>query len=187
MKKRQKQHPGSSLPVKHAGPGKKGSPRSAAAHLACLAVFLVCIFISVYVNRNASYAPGNGIPAEDGWIIESTGEETDTQHFPLGSLSISKTIEGLYSPGQALCLKSIDTNFDVYADGNHFDRAVSIIKEVSGTQLAPDVVDAFLRLVEKGEFRASDDHGGGSMENIENIRAAFSAGQKHGGKSYDKR
>lgn len=34
----------------------------------------------------------------------------------------------------------------------------------------PDVVDAFLRLVEKGEFRAPDDHGGGSLENIENIR-----------------
>ena len=39
-----------------------------------------------------------------------------------------------------------------------------------GTQLTPDVVDAFLRLVEKGEFRAADDLGGGSMENIENIR-----------------
>ena len=47
---------------------------------------------------------------------------------------------------------------------------VSIIKEVSGTQLTPDVVDAFLRLVEKGAFRAPDDQGGGSMENIENIR-----------------
>ena len=34
----------------------------------------------------------------------------------------------------------------------------------------PDVVDAFLRLVEKGAFRAPDDQGGGSMENIENIR-----------------
>jgi energy-coupling factor transport system substrate-specific component len=47
---------------------------------------------------------------------------------------------------------------------------VSIIKEVSGSQLAPDVVDAFLRLVDKGEFRDPDDNGGGSTENIENIR-----------------
>ena len=52
----------------------------------------------------------------------------------------------------------------------NFDKAVSIIREVSGTQLTPDVVDAFLRLVERGEFRAPDDHGGGSTENIENIR-----------------
>ena len=56
-----------------------------------------------------------------------------------------------------------------YRSRMNFDRVVSIIKEVSGTQLTPDVVDAFLRLVEKGEFRAADDHGGGSMESIENI------------------
>ncbi len=57
-----------------------------------------------------------------------------------------------------------------YRKRMNFDKAVSIIKEVSGTQLTPDVVDAFLRLVEKGELRAPDDHGGGSLENIENIR-----------------
>ena len=52
----------------------------------------------------------------------------------------------------------------------NFDKVVSIIKEVSGTQLTPDVVDAFLRLVKKGEFRDPDDHGDGTMEAIENIR-----------------
>ena len=57
-----------------------------------------------------------------------------------------------------------------YRSRMNFDKVVSIIKEVSGTQLTPDVVDAFLRLVDKGEFRDPDDHGGGSMENIENIR-----------------
>ena len=58
-----------------------------------------------------------------------------------------------------------------YRSRMNFDKVVSIIREVSGTQLAPDVVDAFLRLVEKGEFRDPDDHGGGSMETIENIHA----------------
>ncbi len=53
----------------------------------------------------------------------------------------------------------------------NFDKVVSIIKEASGTQLTPDVVDVFLRLVDKGEFRAPDDDGGESMESIENIRA----------------
>ena len=51
----------------------------------------------------------------------------------------------------------------------NFDRAVSIIKEVRGTQLQADVVDAFLRLVDKGEFRAPDDVGGGTTEDINNI------------------
>ena len=39
----------------------------------------------------------------------------------------------------------------------NFEKVVSIIREVSGTQLAGDVVDAFMRLVDKGEFRAPDD------------------------------
>ena len=59
-----------------------------------------------------------------------------------------------------------------YRKRMNFDKAVSIIREVSGTQLTPDVVDAFLRLVDRGEFRAPDDQGGGSMENIENIGKA---------------
>lgn len=58
-----------------------------------------------------------------------------------------------------------------YRKRMNFEKAVSIIKEVSGTQLTSDVVDAFLRLVDKGEFRAPDDQGGGTTENIENIRS----------------
>ena len=57
-----------------------------------------------------------------------------------------------------------------YRNRMNFDKVVSIIKEVSGTQLTPDVVDAFLRLVERGEFRDPDDTGGGATENIDNIR-----------------
>jgi len=57
-----------------------------------------------------------------------------------------------------------------YRKRMNFEKAVSIIKEVSGTQLASDVVDAFLCLVERGEFKALDDNGGGTTENIDNIR-----------------
>jgi energy-coupling factor transport system substrate-specific component len=60
----------------------------------------------------------------------------------------------------------------------NFEKVVSIIQEVSGTQLAPDVVDAFMRLVEKGELRDPNDHGGGSTENIENIRKEQDAKSK---------
>ncbi len=56
-----------------------------------------------------------------------------------------------------------------YRKRMNFEKAVSIIKEVSGTQLTSDVVEAFLRLVERGELRAKDDNGGGSTENIDNI------------------
>ncbi len=57
-----------------------------------------------------------------------------------------------------------------YRKRMNFEKVVSVIKAGSGTQLAPDVVDAFLRLVDKGEFRAPDDDGGGTTESIENIR-----------------
>ena len=56
-----------------------------------------------------------------------------------------------------------------YRGRMNFEKAVSIIRDGAGTQLAEDVVEAFLRLVGKGEFRDPDDNGGGTMENIENV------------------
>lgn len=56
-----------------------------------------------------------------------------------------------------------------YRKRMNFEKVVSIIKEARGTQLQADVVDAFLRLVDKGKFRAPDDFGGGTTENIDNI------------------
>lgn len=57
-----------------------------------------------------------------------------------------------------------------YRNRMNFEKVVAIITDVSGTQLTSDVVDAFLRLVERGEFRDPDDVGGGSTEDIDNIR-----------------
>ncbi|MBQ7678778.1 MAG: HD domain-containing protein [Butyrivibrio sp.] len=59
-----------------------------------------------------------------------------------------------------------------YRKRMNYEKAVSIIKEVSGTQLTPDVVEAFLHLDARGELRDPEDQGGGSMENIENIHKA---------------
>ncbi len=57
-----------------------------------------------------------------------------------------------------------------YRKRMNFDKAVSIIKGAAGSQLFGDVVEAFLRLVEKGEFRAPDDDGqSGTTEDIDNI------------------
>lgn len=57
-----------------------------------------------------------------------------------------------------------------YRKRMNFDKAVSIIKGCRGTQLAAEVVDAFMRLVEQGKMRAADDTGGGTTEDIDNIR-----------------
>ena len=65
-----------------------------------------------------------------------------------------------------------------YRKRMNFDKVVSILKEVSGTQLTADVVDAFLRLVDQGKMRAADDHGGGSTEDIDNIHRRFEAEEK---------
>ncbi|MBP5209217.1 MAG: HD-GYP domain-containing protein, partial [Clostridia bacterium] len=96
-------------------------------------------------------------------------ERPDGNGYPLG-------LKGSEMPRVAQIIAVADC-FDAmysnrpYRSRMNFDKVVSIIKEASGTQLTPDVVDAFLRLVEKGEFRDPDDHGGGSMESIENIRS----------------
>ena len=56
-----------------------------------------------------------------------------------------------------------------YRKRMNFEKVVSVIKEAKGTQLEGDVVDAFLRIVDRGGFRAEDDFGGGSEESIDNI------------------
>ena len=77
-------------------------------------------------------------------------------------------------PRVAQIIAVADTFDAMYSDRPYrkrmnFEKAVSIIQEVSGTQLTQDVVSAFLRLVERGEFRDPEDHGGGTTEDIDNI------------------
>lgn len=114
------------------------------------------------VLKNISLMPEIAVGAQ------SHHERPDGRGYPNG-------LKGDEIPRVAQILAVADCFDAMYSDRPYrsrmnFDKAVSIIKDVSGTQLAPDVVDAFLRLVEKGKFRAKDDHGGGSMESIENIR-----------------
>ena len=95
-------------------------------------------------------------------------ERPDGKGYPKG-------LKGDEIPRVAQIIAVADTFDAMYSDRPYrkrmnFDRAVSIIKEVRGTQLTEDVVDAFLRLVDKGKFRAPDDHGGGTTEDIDNIR-----------------
>ena len=95
-------------------------------------------------------------------------ERPDGNGYPLG-LKGSEIPRVAQIIAVADCFDAMYSNRP-YRKRMNFDKAVSIIKEVSGTQLTPDVVVAFLRLVEKGAFRDPDDRGGGSTESIENIR-----------------
>ena len=94
-------------------------------------------------------------------------ERPDGKGYPKG-------LKGDEIPRVAQIIAVADTFDAMYSDRPYrkrmnFDKAVSIMKEAKGTQLTEDVVDAFLRLVEKGEFRAPDDEGGGTTEDIDNI------------------
>ena len=98
-------------------------------------------------------------------------ERPDGKGYPKG-------LKGDEIPRVAQIIAVADTFDAMYSDRPYrkrmnFDKAISIIKEVSGTQLASDVVDAFLRLVERGMFRAEDDDGGGTFEDINNIHKKF--------------
>ena len=94
-------------------------------------------------------------------------ERPDGRGYPKG-------LKGDEIPRVAQIIAVADT-FDAmysnrpYRKRMNFEKAVSIIKEVRGTQLQSDVVDAFLRLVDKGKFRAPDDFGGGTTDDINNI------------------
>lgn len=98
---------------------------------------------------------------------ESHHERPDGNGYPNG-------LKGDKIPRVAQIIAVADTFDAMYSDRPYrkrmnFDKAVSIIKEVSGTQLTSDVVDAFVRLAEKGELRAPDDNGGGTFDDISNI------------------
>ena len=98
---------------------------------------------------------------------ESHHERPDGKGYPKG-------LKGEEIPRVAQIIAVADT-FDAmysdrpYRDRMNYDKAIDIIRNASGIQLTPDVVDAFLRLAEKGEFRAPDDTGGGTTEDISNI------------------
>ena len=94
-------------------------------------------------------------------------ERPDGKGYPKG-------LHGEEIPRVAQIIAVADTFDAMYSDRPYrkrmnFEKVVSIIKEVSGTQLTEDVVDAFLRIVERGGFRDPEDNGGGSLEDIDNI------------------
>lgn len=100
-------------------------------------------------------------------------ERPDGRGYPRG-------LKGDEIPRVAQIIAVADT-FDAmyssrpYRGRMNFDKVVSIIRDAAGTQLTGDVVDAFLRIVDRGGFRAPDDDGGGATENIDNIERSADA------------
>ena len=89
-------------------------------------------------------------------------ERPDGKGYPKG-------LKGDDIPRVAQIVSVADTFDAMYSDRPYrkrmeFDKVVETIKDVAGTQLAADVVDAFLKLVEKGEINASS---GGTLEEAE--------------------
>lgn len=88
-------------------------------------------------------------------------ERPDGKGYPKG-------LKGDEIPRVAQIVSVADTFDAMYSDRPYrkrmdFDKVVETIKDVAGTQLATDVVDAFLRLVDKGEINASS---GSTLEDV---------------------
>lgn len=80
-------------------------------------------------------------------------ERHDGKGYPNG-------LSGDEIPPVARIIAVADSFDAMYSDRQYrkrldFDKAIGRIREASGTQLNPEVVDAFFRLVEKGEINAS--------------------------------
>ena len=98
-------------------------------------------------------------------------ERPDGKGYPRG-------LKGSDIPRVAQIIAVADTFDAMYSDRPYrkrmnFDKAVSIIRDAAGTQLTQDVVDAFLRLADRGLFKAEDDNGGGTTEDIDNIHKSY--------------
>ena len=113
------------------------------------------------VLKNISLMPEIAVGAQ------SHHERPDGKGYPNGLkeeeiprvaqiIAVADTFDAMYSTRK-------------YRKRMNFDTVVSTIREARGTQLESDVVDAFLKIVERGGFRAEDDFGGGSEEKIDNI------------------
>ena len=98
------------------GQGQKNQ-RSTREQIVFLVVFVMFVLITMYVDRNSTVrAHALAILVNDGWTLE-TGEVVNIESLPLGNHTLEMDVGSMSVNGKALCLKSIDTNFAVYADG----------------------------------------------------------------------
>lgn len=102
---------------------RQGNLRSTREQVVFLYFLVVFILVSVYLDRgNALPDIDDAIAMSAGWTIESGDAEgpltnANLSGLPTGNLELTADVSGLATDGKSLCMKSIDTVFDVYADG----------------------------------------------------------------------
>ena len=91
--------------------------RSAREQAVFLYFLIVFVAVSIYLDRgNALPGVGDSISMQANWVTEA-GEVVDLAEMPLGNLELTVDISALSIDHKSLCMKSIDTLLDVYADG----------------------------------------------------------------------
>ncbi len=91
---------------------------SSIEQVACIFILLIFVFLSVASGdheRNTGSVMLSDI--NEGWI-DDNGQEVDIYDLALGTHSVTLDISKLDADGKAICFKSIDTNFKVYASGD---------------------------------------------------------------------
>lgn len=95
----------------------QSSLRSAREQTVFLYFLIVFILVSIHLDRNSA-APfvDEAIPLNANWTTQA-GESVDLSNMPPGNLDLTTDIRALTADGKSLCMKSVDTVLDVYADG----------------------------------------------------------------------
>ena len=91
--------------------------RSTREQIVFLFFLITFILVSIQLDRG-SMVPyiGDSTPMNANWTTGGA-EIVDLYDLPLGNLDLTTVVSGVDVNGKSLCLKSIDTVFDVYADG----------------------------------------------------------------------
>ena len=104
----------------HRTPAKKdahSTARSSGEQLLYLVLLAVFALIVVLSDGSAVQSGSTGAVAlMDGWT-DAGGNLLRLEELPLGELALSMDLSGQAPAGRRLCLKSVDTNFQVLSDG----------------------------------------------------------------------
>ena len=96
---------------------RKNNLRSTREQMVYLTVFLLFVIVSIFVDLRGTAQNNEQFQLQENrWILE-TGEEIDVNNLPEGHHIVTSDLGKKTISGKSLCMKSIDTNFIVYADG----------------------------------------------------------------------
>lgn len=108
---------GSGSPDMLRGTKRRRFIRSTREQMVYLIIFVLFVAISVFVDIRESVPPETSfVPLSSSWTLE-TGADVDINNLPQGFHKVSLDLSGYSVNGKSLCLRSIDTNFTAYADG----------------------------------------------------------------------